>query len=49
MQAIAQIEGDFFSAMRVKGLVPVDNLNPLPGNLHRVYEVGVTATIDFRL
>ena len=49
VQAIAQIEGDFFSAMRVKGLVPVDNLNPLPGNLHRVYEVGVTATIDFRL
>ena len=49
VQAVAQIEGDFFSALRVKGLVPVDGLNPIPGHLHRVYGVGVTAIIDFRL
>ena len=43
------MEGDFFSALRVKGLVPVDSLNPISGHLHRVYGVGVTAIIDFRL
>src|SRR5690242_12651786 len=47
--AVAQIEGSLFSAMRVKGLVPVDSLNPIAGNLHRVYGVGVTATVDFQL
>jgi len=30
------MEGDFFSALRVKGLVPVDSLNPISGHLHRV-------------
>jgi hypothetical protein len=49
VQAVAQIGGDLFSALRVKGLVPVDGLNPIPGHLHRVYGVGVTAIIDFRL
>jgi hypothetical protein len=49
VQAVAQIEGSFMSAVRLKGLVPVDSLNPLPGSLHRVYGVGVTALVDFQL
>ncbi len=49
VQAVAQIEGMFFNAVRLKGLVPVDSLNPLAGNLHRVYGVGVTALVDFQL
>jgi hypothetical protein len=49
VEAVAQIEGSFLSAVRLKGLVPVDSLNPLAGNLHRVYGVGVTALVDFQL
>lgn len=49
VQAVAQIEGSFMNAVRLRGLVPVDSLNPLPGNLHRVYGVGVTALVDFAL
>jgi hypothetical protein len=49
VQAVAQIEGAFSDIVRLRGLVPVDSLNPLPGNLHRVYGVGVSALIDFRL
>lgn len=49
VQAVAQIEGMFLNAVRLKGLVPVDSLNPLAGNLHRVYGVGVTALVDFQL
>ncbi len=49
VQAVAQIEGSFLGSVRLKGLIPVDSLNPLPGNLHRVYGVGVTALVDFQL
>lgn len=49
VQAVAQIEGSFSDIVRLRGLVPVDSLNPLPGNLHRVYGVGVSALVDFRL
>ncbi len=49
VQAVAQIEGAFSDAVRLRGLIPVDSLNPLPGNLHRVYGVGVSALVDFRL
>src|ERR1700737_3985995 len=42
VQAVAQVETSFLSAVRLKGLVPVDSLNPIAGNLHRVYGVGVT-------
>jgi len=49
VQAVAQIEGSFMSAVRLRGLIPVDSLNPLPGKLHRVYGVGVTALVDFSL
>jgi hypothetical protein len=49
VQAVAQIEGSFGDAVRLKGLVPVDSLTPVPGSLHRVYGVGITALVDFRL
>jgi hypothetical protein len=49
VQAVAQIEAAFMDAVRLRGLVPVDSLNPLPGSLHRVYGVGVSALIDFKL
>ncbi len=49
VEAVAQIEGAFSNLVRLKGLVPVDSLNPIPGNLRRVYGVGVTALVDFRL
>lgn len=49
VEAVAQIEGVFLDALRVKGLIPVDTLNPVAGNLHRVYGVGVTALIDFKI
>jgi hypothetical protein len=49
VQAVAQIEGSFLSAVRVRGLIPVDSLNPVPGNIHRVYGVGVTALVDLQL
>jgi hypothetical protein len=49
VEAVAQIETSMFSAVRLKGLVPVDSLNPIAGNLHRVYGVGVTAIVDFQL
>jgi hypothetical protein len=49
VQAVAQIEGAFMDAVRLRGLVPVDSLNPLPGSLHRIYGVGVSALVDFKL
>ena len=49
VQAVAQVEGAFLSAVRLRGLVPVDSLNPLAGKLQRVYGVGVTALVDFQL
>jgi hypothetical protein len=35
--------------IRLRALVPVDSLTPVPGKLHRIYGVGVTALIDFQL
>lgn len=49
VQAVAQVEGSFMSSIRLRGLVPVDSLTPLPGKLHRIYGVGVTALVDFQL
>jgi hypothetical protein len=46
VQAVAQIEGSFMNQIRLRA---VDSLNPIPGNLHRVYGVGVTALVDFQL
>lgn len=47
VQAVAQIEGDFHKALRLKMLVPVDNLNPL--EMSRVFGVGVSAIVDINL
>ncbi|HEV2280991.1 MAG TPA: hypothetical protein VGX75_01205 [bacterium] len=49
VQAVAEIEGSFMNQIRLRALVPVSSLNPLAGNLHRVYGVGVTALVDFSL
>lgn len=49
VQAVAELDGSFMNQIRLRALVPVDSLNPLPGNLHRVYGVGVTALVDFLL
>lgn len=49
VQAVAEVEGSFMGTIRLRGLVPVNSLNPLAGNLHRVYGVGVTALVDFQL
>lgn len=44
VQAVAQIEANFNNTIRVKGLVPVDSMNPTGAN--RVQGVGVSAMID---
>ena len=49
VQAVAQIEGSFLSAVRVRGLISIDSLSPVPGNIHREYGVGVTALVDLQL
>ena len=49
VQAVAQLEGSFMNQIRLRALIPVDSLTPLPGKLHRVYGVGVTALVDFSL
>lgn len=49
VQAVAQIEATLSNSVRVKALVPIDSLTPIPGSFHRVYGVGVTAIIDIRV
>ncbi len=49
VQAVAQIEATFSGTVRIKALIPIDSLTPIPGSFHRVYGVGVTAIIDIRL
>jgi len=46
-QAIIQVEGDFNGQIRVKGLIPIDNKNPV--NFSRVNGVGVSAIVDFKI
>lgn len=46
-QAVGQLEGEF-SRIRVKALIPIDEINPLKG-FRRVQGVGVTAIIDVKL
>jgi hypothetical protein len=48
VEAVAQLEGDFSGAFRVKALVPVDNLKPWEA-LRRVPGVGVSAIIEIRI
>lgn len=47
VEAVAQVEAKFSGAVRVKGLVPVDNVNPLKAE--RIQGVGVSAIIDIKL
>lgn len=47
VKAVAQIEAKFSGTIRVKGLVPVDNINPLKAE--RIQGVGVSAIIDVKL
>lgn len=47
VEAVAQVEGDFQKALRLKMLIPVDNINPL--QMNRVFGVGVSAIIDITL
>ena len=49
VQAVAQVEAQWSDVARLRGLIPVDSLNPIGGDLHRVYGVGVSALIDFSL
>lgn len=49
VQAVVQIEATFSNTARVKALVPIDSLTPIPGSFHRVYGVGVTALVDVRI
>lgn len=49
VEAVAQLEGNFGQAFRVKALVPIDSINPLKDGLRRVYGVGVTAIIDIKI
>lgn len=47
VQAVAQVEGDWQGAVRLKVLIPVDNINPL--QMKRVFGVGVSALVDVSL
>jgi hypothetical protein len=48
VQAVAELEGDFSGAFKIKALVPVDNLKPWEA-LRRVNGVGVSAIIEIRI
>ena len=47
VEAVAQIEADWQNALRLKALIPVDNINPL--NMGRITGVGVSAILDISL
>ena len=48
VKAVAQLEGSFSGGkFRLKGLVPVESVNPT--KLKRVYGVGLSALIDYKL
>jgi len=47
VKAVGQIEASFNSIARVKGLVPIDSLNPVDAN--RIQGVGVSAIIDLKI
>lgn len=47
VKAVAQVEAKFSGAVRVKGLVPIDGMNPLKSE--RVQGVGVSAIIDIKI
>ncbi len=47
VEAVAQIEADWQRALRIKALIPVDDINPL--QMKRVSGVGVSAILDIAL
>lgn len=47
-KAVAQLEANFQSRLRVKILIPIDSENPVQ-RFRRVQGVGVSAIIDFKL
>lgn len=47
VKAVGQIEASFNGIARVKGLVPIDSLNPIGAN--RIQGVGVSAIIDLKI
>lgn len=47
VEAVAQIEADWQKALRLKVLIPVDNINPL--EMKRISGVGVSALLDVSL
>ena len=47
-RAVAQLEVDWKDEVRVKILIPIDNVNPLKG-VRRVKGVGVSAVIDIKI
>lgn len=47
VQAVAQIEADWQRALRLKTLIPVDNINPL--QMKRISGVGISALVDIAL
>jgi hypothetical protein len=47
VKAVGQVEANFSDIARIKGLIPIDNINI--SNVNRVQGVGVSAIIDFKL
>ena len=47
VKAVAQVEGSLAGIARVKGLVPIDSLNPVGAS--RIQGVGVSALVDFKI
>ena len=47
VKAVGQLEFKFSKIARIKGLIPIDNINIT--NVNRVEGVGVSAVIDFKL
>ncbi|KGF46895.1 hypothetical protein HMPREF0872_06555 [Veillonella montpellierensis DNF00314] len=47
VKAVAQLEASFNGIARVKGLVPIDSMNPVGAN--RIQGVGISALVDLKI
>lgn len=47
VKAVAQLEASFNGVARVKGLVPIDRMNPVGAN--RIQGVGISALVDLKI
>lgn len=47
VKAVAQLEASFNGVARVKGLVPIDSMNPVGAN--RIQGVGISALVDLKI